>query len=60
MVTDVWPAPWVLPFKIHPIGNPDIQLPAASAIRLWPYLNKKTALSCGVAAAMNITGVDLR
>lgn len=59
VVTDVWPEPWVLPFKIRPLGSPEKMLHADSAKLLWPYLHKRANMSGGVTAAMNITGVTV-
>ena len=58
-VTDVWPEPWVLPFKMQPLGSPKKMLHADSATLLWPYLQSRSHLRGGVTAAMNITGVTV-
>lgn len=59
VVKDVWPEPWVLPFKIRPLGSPDKMISGKSAMLLWPYLQGRSHLHGGVTAAMNITGVTV-
>lgn len=59
VVSDVWPEPWVLPFKIKPLGPPSKKLHADSATLLWPYLQGRNHMRGGVTAAMNITGVTV-
>lgn len=56
VVNDIWPEPWVLPFRIQPLGGPSKMLPAESAMLLWPCLHDKAHKHGGVTAAMNATG----
>jgi len=37
-VTNIWSNEWVLPFKIHPLGNPDKQLSKDEAMEILPIL----------------------
>lgn len=59
IVKDIWPEPWVLPFKINPLGNPSRKISAASAELRWPYFHRRPHLWGGVTAAMNATGVTV-
>jgi len=56
VITDIWREPWVLPFKIQPLGDPSKKLHAESAKLLWPCLHDKAHKHGGVTAAMNATG----
>lgn len=58
VVTDIWPEPWVLPFAIHPLGNPSRQLSMASAKTLLPVLHRKAHIK-SISAALNITGTTV-
>lgn len=57
IVTDVWPEKWRLPFRIHPLGTPALQLHMDAAKTQWPLL--KNVGAGGVSAAMNITGTTV-
>jgi hypothetical protein len=57
VITDIWPEPWVLPFKMKPLGNLSRQLHMHEAKDRWPVLQKSTKKS--VSAAMNITGTTV-
>lgn len=59
VIKDVWPEPWVLPFKIRPLGDPSKMIPAESAKLLWPYLQARPHMHGGVTAAMNATGTTV-
>jgi hypothetical protein len=39
VITDVWPEPWVLPFKIRPLGDPGRKIHAESA-KLRSHISK--------------------
>jgi len=58
-ITDVWPEPWVLPFRIRPLGDPSRQVHMDDAWERWPVLRDRERSSGGVSAAMNITGVTV-
>ncbi len=62
VVTDVWPEPWVLPFKIKPLGSLARQLHATDAAERWPIAQKRIAETKGrggISAAMHITGATV-
>lgn len=59
VVTDVWPEPWRLPFKIEPLGDPSRMMSAEDAIRRWPVVRCRIGPKGGVSAAMNITGTTV-
>src|SRR5262245_35121415 len=37
-ITDVWPEPWILPFRVHTLGTPSRRLPKAEAWKKLPVL----------------------
>lgn len=57
-VKDIWPEPWVLPFRINPLGNPSRQLHKDRATELWQVLINSPHRK-NVPAAMNITGTTV-
>jgi hypothetical protein len=59
VVADIWPERWELPFHIKPLGDPRLQVSAASAWERWPILQKRSNRAGGVSAAMNITGTTV-
>lgn len=62
VVSDVWPEPWRLPFKIETLGDLSRTLPAEEAKKKWPILKARiseTGGRGGVSAAMNITGTTV-
>jgi len=59
IVTDIWPEPWCLPFKIEPLGGPTRMVSAEDAKKRWPVVRDRLGRSGGVSAAMNITGTTV-
>lgn len=62
VITHVWPEPWVLPFKIMPLGSLTRQLRATDAAQRWPIAKKRMAETKGrggISAAMHITGATV-
>jgi hypothetical protein len=62
VVRDVWPEPWVLPFKIQTLGDLSRRVSAEEAAERWPVVKKRLAVNRGkggVSAAMNITGTTV-
>lgn len=62
VVTDIWPEPWRLPFKIQPLGSLARQLPAGVAATRWPLLEQRLAANHGkggASAAMCFTGATV-
>jgi hypothetical protein len=62
VIEDVWPEPWVLPFRIEPLGNLSKMLPAEDAAKNWPVVRRRLSANRGrggVSAAMNITGTTV-
>ena len=62
VVTDVWPEPWRLPFRIKTLGDLSRQMPAEEAKERWPVLRERLVANLGrggVSAAMNITGTTV-
>jgi hypothetical protein len=62
VVTDVWPAPWRLPFKIETLGNLSRQITGDLAAKHWPVLKQRLEANHGrggVSAAFNITGTTV-
>lgn len=59
IVTDIWPEPWCLPFKIEPLGDTSRMVPADEAKKRWPIVRDRLGRSGGVSAAMNITGTTV-
>ncbi len=62
IVTDVWPEPWVLPFKIQALGDLSRRVSAEDAAERWPIVKQRLAVNRGrggVSAAMNITGTTV-
>jgi hypothetical protein len=56
VVADIWPEPWVLPFWIRPLGEPDKQLHMDEARARWPLLQRRMPPYTSVSAALNFTG----
>ena len=59
VVTDVWPQPWRLPFKIKTLGSLSRRLHKDEAARRWPTLGIRLGErngAGGVSAAFNFTG----
>ena len=62
IVTDIWPEPWCLPFKINPLGSLARQLPAQEAATRWPVLEQRLAANHGrggASAALCFTGATV-
>lgn len=62
VVTDVWPEPWRLPFKIKTLGSLSRRLHMSDAAKRWPTLKARLAANHGrggVSAAFNITGTTV-
>jgi len=62
VVTDVWPEPWRLPFKIETLGDLSRQLSGKIAAERWPVIKRRLTVNKGrggVSAAMNITGTTV-
>jgi hypothetical protein len=59
VVTEVWPEPWRLPFKIEPLGDLSRQISADEAKEQWPFVIDRLKTKGGVTAAMNITGTTV-
>ena len=47
VVENVWPETWVLPFAIHPLGNPEHQLTSDEAKRILPIFTRSGATNFG-------------
>ena len=62
VVTDIWPEPWRLPFKIKTLGTLSRRMPMEDAAKRWPTLKKRLEANKGrggVSAAFNITGTTV-
>lgn len=61
VVTDIWPEPWRLPFKIQTLGDLSKRIHKDRAAERWPTLRSRLAESRrgGVSAALNITGTTV-
>lgn len=62
VVTDIWPQPWRMPFKIKTLGNLSRRLHKDDACRRWPTLKARLTERNGrggVSAAFNITGTTV-
>jgi hypothetical protein len=62
VVTDVWPQPWRLPFKIKTLGNLSRCLHKDDAPKHWPTLGIRIGERHGrggISAAFNITGTTV-
>jgi len=62
VVTDVWPQPWRLPFKIKTLGTLARRLHKDDAAKRWPTLRARLGENNGrggVSAAFNITGTTV-
>lgn len=56
VVSDVWPEPWRLPFRIKTLGDFPRRLHKDEAAKRWPTLKKRLATRGSVSAAFNFTG----
>jgi hypothetical protein len=62
VVTDIWPQPWRLPFKIKTLGSLSRRLHKDDAAKRWPTLKARLGErhnAGGVSAAFNITGTTV-
>ena len=61
VVIDIWPEPWVLPFSIEPLGDPNRQLRMEDAGNRWPILIRRRDEQGikSVTAALNITAATV-
>jgi hypothetical protein len=62
VVTDIWPEPWRLPFKIKTLGTLSRRFGMEDAAKRWPTLKARLAANNkrgGVSAAFNITGTTV-
>ncbi|HRW64987.1 MAG TPA: hypothetical protein P5032_04445 [Candidatus Competibacter sp.] len=62
VITDIWPEPWRLPFKIKTLGTLSRTVSMEDAARRWPSLRARLAANDGrggVSAAFNITGTTV-
>jgi hypothetical protein len=59
VVTDVWPEPWRLPFKIQTLGTRSRMVSAENAKDRWPVVKRRLHARGGVSAAMNLTGTTV-
>lgn len=57
VIDNVWPEPWVMPFRIHPLGTPDKQLHKDTAKTLLPIFKAKNTTNIGHAFAIQPTTV---
>ena len=58
VVTDVWPEPWVMPFRIRPLSDGSKRISKDLAREKWSLL-KRLAWKGSISATLNFTGTTV-